>query len=176
MLIRRSDVPSTTNLGADSIDPLLLTALGILDVIEPLLLTALAILRSMGVLHKGNQISAAFAAVVAIILSIIGSSFIYALALGRTLNADALVASMVWMQPYEASTPRHLDTPCQLQANSTPSTPLDTPRHPSTPSRLVPRSSVSRCQTRHLDTARHRSTPLDTARHHLDTTSTPLMI
>ena len=53
--------------------------------------------------------------------------------------------------------------PCQLDT-------LDTLRHPSTPSRLVPRSSVSRCQTRHLDTARHRSTPLDTARHR----STPL--
>ena len=90
----------TGDLRADSIDPPLLTALTLLDVIEPLLLTALAILRSMGVLHKGNQISAAFAAFVAIILSIIGSSFICALALGRTLNADALVASMVWMQPY----------------------------------------------------------------------------
>ena len=68
--------------------------------------------------------------------------------------------------------PRHLDTKPRHQldtstphANSTNSTPLDTPRHPSTPSRLKPCSPVSRCQTRHLDTARHRSTPLDTTRH-----------
>ena len=41
---------------------------------------------------------------------------------------------------------------------------------PLTRSRLKPCSTVSRCQTRHLDTPRHPSTPLDTARH----PSTPL--
>ena len=87
--------------------------------------------------------------------------------------SSAAVSPRDWPEPW----PRHLDTKPRHQldtstphANSTNSTPLDTPRHPSTPSRLVPCSTVSRCQTRHLDTPRHPSTPLDTPRHR----STPL--
>merc|ERR1711884_712098 len=62
------------------------------------------------------------------------------------------------------STPtRHLDTPCQLDQLDTPLSRLDTPRHHLGWYHARPCQGAKLDTSTPLDTARHRSTPLDTS-------------